>query len=42
MVLVDKGTELIVVRDLLGHASVQTTKSMQSSPTIEKEKPSKA
>lgn len=25
MALVDKGTELIVVRDLLGHASVQTT-----------------
>jgi integrase/recombinase XerD len=25
MALVDKGTELIVVRDLLGHSSVQTT-----------------
>jgi site-specific recombinase XerD len=25
MALVDKGTELLVVRDLLGHASVQTT-----------------
>jgi len=25
MALVDKGTELIVVRDLLGHVSVQTT-----------------
>jgi hypothetical protein len=25
MALINKGTELIVVRDLLGHASVQTT-----------------
>ena len=34
MALMEEGTELIIVRDLLGHVSVQTTEIYASAPVM--------